>query len=149
MSFSLIEFYDHYQYLIPKYFHHPKQNCCCYLVAKCCLTLLQPHGLYPARFLCTLDFPGKNARMGYPYPSPGDLPNPGIEPAPPALAGGFFTTEPPGKPTPNRKPLTVISIPPFPSLWQPLIYCLSLWISVFLNISCDIWCFITGFSHLA
>ena len=31
----------------------------------------------------------------------GDLPDPGIEPAPlesPALAGGFFTTAPPGKP---------------------------------------------------
>ena len=28
---------------------------------------------------------------------PGDLPNPGIEPASPALAGGFFTIEPPGK----------------------------------------------------
>ena len=28
---------------------------------------------------------------------PGDLPNPGIEPASPALADGFFTTEPPGK----------------------------------------------------
>ena len=27
----------------------------------------------------------------------GDLPHLGIEPAPPALAGGFFTTEPPGK----------------------------------------------------
>ena len=27
-----------------------------------------------------------------------DLPGPGIEPASPALAGGFFTTEPPGKP---------------------------------------------------
>ena len=26
-----------------------------------------------------------------------DLPNPGIEPEAPALAGGFFTTEPPGK----------------------------------------------------
>ena len=26
------------------------------------------------------------------------LPNPGIEPASPALAGGFFTTKPPGKP---------------------------------------------------
>ena len=26
-----------------------------------------------------------------------DLPNPGIEPVFPALAGGFFTTEPPGK----------------------------------------------------
>ena len=28
---------------------------------------------------------------------PGDLPDPGIEPASPALAGGFFTTKPPGK----------------------------------------------------
>ena len=26
---------------------------------------------------------------------PGDLPNPGIKPVSPALAGGFFTTEPP------------------------------------------------------
>ena len=33
-----------------------------------------------------------------PFPSPGDLPDRGIEPASPALAGGFFTTEPPGKP---------------------------------------------------
>ena len=36
-----------------------------------------------------------------PFPPPGDLPNPGIKPmspAAPALAGGFFTTEPPGKP---------------------------------------------------
>ena len=34
-------------------------------------------------------------------PPPGDLPNQGIEaaaPVSPALAGGFFTTEPPGKP---------------------------------------------------
>ena len=35
---------------------------------------------------------------GLPFPSPGDLSDPGIEPASPALAGGFFTTEPPGKP---------------------------------------------------
>ena len=35
-----------------------------------------------------------------PFPPPGDLPDPGIEPkspAAPALAGGFFTTKPPGK----------------------------------------------------
>ena len=32
---------------------------------------------------------------GLPFPPPGDLPNPGIEPASPALAGRFFTTEPP------------------------------------------------------
>ena len=32
-----------------------------------------------------------------PFPSPGDLPNPGMEPGSPVLAGGVFTTEPPGK----------------------------------------------------
>ena len=31
---------------------------------------------------------------GLPFPSPGDLPDPGVEPASPALAGGFFTPEP-------------------------------------------------------
>ena len=31
------------------------------------------------------------------FPSPEDLPNPGTEPVSPALAGGFFTAEPPGK----------------------------------------------------
>ena len=33
-----------------------------------------------------------------PFPPPGDLPDPGIEPGCPAPAGGFFTTESPGKP---------------------------------------------------
>ena len=31
---------------------------------------------------------------GVPFPSPGDLPDPGIEPASPALAGRFFTSSP-------------------------------------------------------
>ena len=35
---------------------------------------------------------------GLPFPPPGDFPKPEIEPVPPALAGRFFTTEPPGKP---------------------------------------------------
>ena len=34
---------------------------------------------------------------GLPFPSPGDLPNPEIKLMSPALAGGFFTTVPPGK----------------------------------------------------
>jgi len=45
------------------------------------------------------------SRQGYwsrlPFPTPGDLPDPGIEPmslVSPALAGRFFTTAPPGKP---------------------------------------------------
>ena len=33
---------------------------------------------------------------GWPFSSPGDLPDPGIEPT--CLAGGFFTTEPAGQP---------------------------------------------------
>ena len=34
---------------------------------------------------------------GLPFPSPGDLPNSGIKPMFPVLAGGFFSTEPPRK----------------------------------------------------
>ena len=34
---------------------------------------------------------------GLPFPSPGDLPNPGIEPVFPALVGGFLITELSGK----------------------------------------------------
>ena len=39
--------------------------------------------------------------IGLPFPSPGNLPDPGIKPDSPvslALAGGFLTAEPPGKP---------------------------------------------------
>ena len=34
-----------------------------------------------------------------PFPPPGDLPDPGIEPGSPALAGSFLTAGPPTKPT--------------------------------------------------
>ena len=34
---------------------------------------------------------------GLPFPSPGDLPNPGIEPGSPALKADTLTSEPPGK----------------------------------------------------
>ena len=34
---------------------------------------------------------------GLPFPSPGDLPNSGIEPVSPALVGRLFTTGPTGK----------------------------------------------------
>ena len=40
-----------------------------------------------------MGFPRKEHWNGLPLPSPGDLPNPGIKPVPPALAGEFFTTE--------------------------------------------------------
>ena len=43
----------------------------------------------------SLGFSRQEYWSGLPFPSPGDLPHPGIEPtflASPALAGGFFTT---------------------------------------------------------
>ena len=40
---------------------------------------------------------------GLPFPSPGDLPNPGIEPRSPALEADTLTSEPPGKPIPSTK----------------------------------------------
>jgi len=43
-------------------------------------------------------FPRQEYWNELPFTPPGDLRNPGIEPASPALAGGFFTTAPAGKP---------------------------------------------------
>ena len=47
----------------------------------------------------SMAFPRQDYWSGLPCPSPGDLLDPGIEPTSsvaPALAGRFFTTEPPG-----------------------------------------------------
>ena len=51
--------------------------------------------LWTARLLCPWDSPGKNTGVGYHALPPGDLSDPGIEPASlasSALADGFFTT---------------------------------------------------------
>ena len=49
--------------------------------------------------LLPMGFPGQGYWTGLPFPSPGDLLNPGIEPASPALEGELFITETPGKPS--------------------------------------------------
>ena len=59
---------------------------------------LQPHGLYTARLFCPWGFPGKNTGVGKPFPSPGDLPDPGIELRSPILQADSLPFEPPGKP---------------------------------------------------
>ena len=41
-------------------------------------------------------FPSQEYWSELPVTSPVDLPDPGIKPVSPALADGFFTTEPPG-----------------------------------------------------
>ena len=45
--------------------------------------------------------PGKNTGVDCPFPSPGDLPHPGIEPGSPALQANSLPSEPPGKPMTN------------------------------------------------
>jgi len=45
-----------------------------------------------------MGFPRQEFWSGLSFPSPEDLPDPGMEPVSSALAGGFFTTEPPEKP---------------------------------------------------
>ena len=64
---------------------------------------LQPNRLQAARLICPLNFPNKNTEVGCHFllQRVFDL---RIKPeslAPPALVGGFFTTEPPGNPFVN------------------------------------------------
>ena len=50
----------------------------------------------------SMEFSRQEHWSGLPFPPPGDLPDPGIEPVfpvSPAVTGGFFTTEPSGKPS--------------------------------------------------
>ena len=66
-------------------------------VAQSCLTFSDPMD-------CSLQgssVPGFSRQeywSGLPFPSPGDLPDPGIEPGSPTFQADALTTEPPGKP---------------------------------------------------
>ena len=64
---------------------------------------LRPCGLQPTRLLCPWDSPSMGFSRqeywsGLPFPFPGDLPDPGIEPRSPAMEADALTSEPPGKP---------------------------------------------------
>ena len=78
--------------------------------AQSCLTLWNPHGLYAAH-------QPSLSWSGLPFPPPEDLPKSGIEPMSSALAGGFSTIEPPGKPVvlPKCSLKTLLK-----SSWKPL-----------------------------
>ena len=59
--------------------------CVCGLNGSVMSNSLQPHGLQSTRLLCSWDSLGKNTGVGQLFPSPGDLPDSGIEPQPHAL----------------------------------------------------------------
>ena len=51
-----------------------------------------------------VEFPRQEYWSGLPFPPPGDLPDPGLEPESPELAGGFYTSQPTEKPTVTEDP---------------------------------------------
>ena len=77
----------------------------------------------------SMEFSKQEYWIGLPFPTLGDLLDPGIKaksPVSPALAGEFFTTEPPGKPG-VISTLTNLSIPLKLSAFLSLSYfCLSI-----------------------
>ena len=48
--------------------------------------------------LLSMGFSRQKSWGGLSFPSPGDLPDPGFEPRPPALQADSLLSEPPGKP---------------------------------------------------
>ena len=56
---------------------------------------LQPHGLQAPP---SMGFSKQGSWSGRPFPSPGDLPDPGIRPGSPALRADSLPSEPPAKP---------------------------------------------------
>ena len=71
-------------------------GCCCCSVAQSCPTFATSWTV-AYQVLLSIGVLRQQYWSGLLFPTPGDLPNPGMEPASPAslaLAGGFFTTEP-------------------------------------------------------
>ena len=62
-----------------------------------------------------MGFPRQEYWSGLSFPSPGDLPDPGINAVSPAKAGVFFTTEPPGE-------VKVKAAQSCPTLWPRGLY---------------------------
>ena len=79
----------------------------CYVGIHACAQLFSRVRLFVTSWIIapqaslSMGFSRQEYWSGLPFPTPGDLSDPGVEPeslAFPALAGGFFTTAPPGTP---------------------------------------------------
>ena len=65
------------------------------LVAQSCLTLETPRTV-ALQALLSMEFSRQEYQCGLPFPSPGDLPSPGIKPGSPALQIDSLPSETPG-----------------------------------------------------
>ena len=79
--------------------------CICVCVLSCVQLFAIPRTV-ARQIPLSMEFSRQEYWSGLPFPTPGDLPNPGIKPkspASPAMAGGFFTTVPPGEPDESER----------------------------------------------
>ena len=100
------------------------RQCCC-LVAKLCLTLAIPWTV-AHQVTLSMGFPRQEYWSGLPFPSPGDLPDQGVEPEYWQFntAGKFFTTDPPRyseKERTHRNVSLILLLPAsaVSALWRP------------------------------
>ena len=79
-----------------------------------CIQLFEAPWTIARQAPLSIGFTRQEYWSGLPFPTLGDLPDPGNKPASlasPALAGRFFTTEPLGKPMPSLRPFFINSLP--------------------------------------
>ena len=72
-------------------------SCCMHAQLLSCVQLFVTPWTVAHKAPLSMGFPKQEYWSWLLFPSPGDLPNPGIEPGSPALTSGVFTTESPGK----------------------------------------------------
>ena len=80
--------------------HHCSVVCVvqCSVVAQSCPTLCNPVDYIAQQAPLSMGFSRQEYWSGLPFPSPGDLPDLGIEPGSPASQADALPSEPPGKP---------------------------------------------------
>ena len=78
---------------------HPVLFCCLVAQLLSCVQLFLTPWTVARQAPLSMELSRQKYWSGLPFPLPGDLPNPGIKLVSPALAGRFFTTEPPGRPS--------------------------------------------------
>ena len=87
--------------IISKTILHYSVFMCCVISCFSCFQLLATLWTAPCRAPLSMGFSSQENRSGLQYPTPGNLPNAGIEPVSltsAALAGGSLPLAPPGKP---------------------------------------------------
>ena len=91
-------------------YKHNRNLCKKKSVAQSCSTLCDPWTVTHQASL-SMEFSSQEYRSGLPFSSPGDLPDPGIEPMSPALQADSLLSETTGKPKFCKQTLSVSHLP--------------------------------------